>query len=99
MGDVVDFQRARGTRMLERIEELKAKGHVPAAAIEIAMVVVEFGIPPQPVDRVAAERAFLRMWDQEDQAMNDALRASFEMERDALREVLADAKPENDDGD
>lgn len=97
MGDVVDFQRARGMRMLERIEELKAEGHVPAAAIEIAMV--EFGIPPQPVDRDAAERAFLRMWDQEEQAMNDALRASFEMERDALREVLADAKPENDDGD
>ena len=56
MGDVIDFRAERGRRFLARLDDLKREGHVPAAAMQIAMV--EFGLNPAPTSPRTI-RAFL----------------------------------------
>lgn len=57
MGDVIDFRAERGKRFLRRLEELRREGHVPAAALHIAMT--EFGLEPEPTPERESIRAFL----------------------------------------
>lgn len=57
MGDVIDFRAERGKRFVRRLEELRREGHVPAAALHIAMT--EFGLEPAPTSPPRMIRAFL----------------------------------------